>query len=213
MTYPVGLMMLWHAATIPDGWLEANGQSTAGYPQLATLYGGNLPNMTDGKAVFTSNNALQQQAAQASVGGTASYDLNISVSDASSDARVSCRLREGNGHGHGIEFNLSDANFNFQQCQYHGRDPNGGWGHLAGGGWGGFQGGRNVIRHYHSWSCDDPDPNSKRSQSYTHSHRIDASINRTHDHTYNMSATLNITGNGSTTRPNTVTTRFIIKHD
>jgi hypothetical protein len=31
--------------TIPAGWLEANGQSTAGYPELAAIVGANVPDM------------------------------------------------------------------------------------------------------------------------------------------------------------------------
>ena len=45
VTVPTGLMMMWPDSTPPPGWLEANGQSTAGYPGLIAVYGANLPDM------------------------------------------------------------------------------------------------------------------------------------------------------------------------
>lgn len=40
---PVGTIIMWGSTTIPDGWLELNGQSTSGYPLLAALYGSRVP--------------------------------------------------------------------------------------------------------------------------------------------------------------------------
>jgi hypothetical protein len=42
---PSGTMAMWPKSTPPSGWLEANGQSTNGYPTLAAVYGSNLPDM------------------------------------------------------------------------------------------------------------------------------------------------------------------------
>ena len=36
---------MWPTSTVPAGWLEANGQSTTGYPNLVAIYGSNLPDM------------------------------------------------------------------------------------------------------------------------------------------------------------------------
>ncbi len=44
---PVGTVVAWPVATNPsdaDSWLECNGQSTAGYPELAAVVGANVPN-------------------------------------------------------------------------------------------------------------------------------------------------------------------------
>lgn len=43
----VGAPIPWITDTIPPGYLELNGQSTTGYPQLAALYGANLPDLRD----------------------------------------------------------------------------------------------------------------------------------------------------------------------
>jgi hypothetical protein len=40
-----GSIVMWGASTVPSGWLECNGQSTAGYPNLITLFGTNLPDL------------------------------------------------------------------------------------------------------------------------------------------------------------------------
>jgi microcystin-dependent protein len=40
-----GAIVMWGGATIPTGWLECNGQSTAGYASLTAIYGTNLPDL------------------------------------------------------------------------------------------------------------------------------------------------------------------------
>lgn len=40
-----GAIVMWGASTAPAGWLECNGQSTAGYPNLTAIYGTNLPDL------------------------------------------------------------------------------------------------------------------------------------------------------------------------
>jgi microcystin-dependent protein len=42
---PTGIVVMYCGATPPAGWLECNGQSTAGYPSLAALYGANVPDL------------------------------------------------------------------------------------------------------------------------------------------------------------------------
>lgn len=38
---PIGLVLVWGKETVPTGWLEMN----AGYPDLAAVYGSNLPDL------------------------------------------------------------------------------------------------------------------------------------------------------------------------
>lgn len=40
---PVGSITMWGGSSAPDGWLELNGGSTTGYPELEKIYGANLP--------------------------------------------------------------------------------------------------------------------------------------------------------------------------
>lgn len=40
-----GSIVMWGTSTPPEGWLECNGQSTAGYPNLTALFGTNLPDL------------------------------------------------------------------------------------------------------------------------------------------------------------------------
>ncbi len=40
---PIGTVAIWTKASVPEGWLELNGQSTAGYPDLVSLIGSNVP--------------------------------------------------------------------------------------------------------------------------------------------------------------------------
>jgi hypothetical protein len=42
---PVGSVMLWGTRTPPNGWIELNGQSTSSYPELAKVYGSNVPDL------------------------------------------------------------------------------------------------------------------------------------------------------------------------
>lgn len=42
---PIGSVIMWGAATPPAGWLEMNGQSTSGYPELTIIYGAILPDL------------------------------------------------------------------------------------------------------------------------------------------------------------------------
>lgn len=42
---PIGTISMWSTATPPEGWLELNGQSTAGYPDLQSLIGSNVPDL------------------------------------------------------------------------------------------------------------------------------------------------------------------------
>lgn len=42
---PAGIISMWSTPTLPSGWLECNGQSTAGYPNLIALFGTNLPDL------------------------------------------------------------------------------------------------------------------------------------------------------------------------
>ena len=69
---PSGAMMHWPSSTPPSGWLEANGQSTTGYPALIAIYGANLPDMRgyfvrgwdDGRGIDTGRTLLSSQADQ-----------------------------------------------------------------------------------------------------------------------------------------------------
>lgn len=40
-----GAIVMWGASTAPSGWLECNGQSTAGYANLIAIYGTNVPDL------------------------------------------------------------------------------------------------------------------------------------------------------------------------
>lgn len=40
---PIGTIAMWSTNTPPEGWIELNGQSTSGYPELAALIGSNVP--------------------------------------------------------------------------------------------------------------------------------------------------------------------------
>lgn len=42
---PVGSVVMWGNTTIPENWIALEGQSTAMYPELSTIFGSNLPDM------------------------------------------------------------------------------------------------------------------------------------------------------------------------
>jgi hypothetical protein len=44
-TITPGTIVMWGTSTVPAGWLECNGQSTAGYASLTAIYGTNLPDL------------------------------------------------------------------------------------------------------------------------------------------------------------------------
>lgn len=68
-TIPAGIIGLWGTSVPPAGWLEMNGQSTAGYPSLIALYGTNLPDLRgefvrgwdNGRGVDTGRSIKSQQ--------------------------------------------------------------------------------------------------------------------------------------------------------
>ncbi|MGE5452421.1 MAG: tail fiber protein [Acidobacteriota bacterium] len=45
LAMPTGAVMAFYMSSAPSGWLECNGQSTAGYPALAALIGANVPDL------------------------------------------------------------------------------------------------------------------------------------------------------------------------
>lgn len=40
-----GAIVMWGTSTVPSGWLECNGQSTSGHPNLIALFGTNVPDL------------------------------------------------------------------------------------------------------------------------------------------------------------------------
>ena len=44
-TGPTGSIIMWGTSTLPEGYIECNGQSTSGYTALAALYGANVPDL------------------------------------------------------------------------------------------------------------------------------------------------------------------------
>ena len=82
---PIGGVIPWPAGAVPEHYLECNGQSTAGYPELVAAIGGNVPDLrgefvrgwdhgkgTDsGRSLMTSQNAAMQ---------SHSHGVNIPVS-------------------------------------------------------------------------------------------------------------------------------------
>ncbi|AIX43047.1 tail collar domain protein [Synechococcus phage ACG-2014f] len=44
-TGPTGSIIMWGTSTLPEGYIECNGQSTSGYTALAALYGSNVPDL------------------------------------------------------------------------------------------------------------------------------------------------------------------------
>ena len=75
----VGQIVMWGSSTIPSGWLECNGQSTASYPVLAALYGSNVPDLRgefvrgfdSGRGVDTGRALLSTQGDQFALPNTA----------------------------------------------------------------------------------------------------------------------------------------------
>lgn len=69
-TIPAGTIVMWGTSVPPAGWLEMNGQSTAGYSSLIALFGTNLPDLRgefvrgwdNGRGVDTGRSIKSQQA-------------------------------------------------------------------------------------------------------------------------------------------------------
>ncbi len=77
---PVGTVALWTTATPPTGWIEMNGQSTAGYSELAAIVGSNVPDLRgqfvrawDNNAGIDSSRALLSSQGDAIRNITGSY--------------------------------------------------------------------------------------------------------------------------------------------
>ena len=71
-TGPTGSIIMWGTSTLPDGYIECNGQSTSGYTALAALYGSNVPDLRgefvrgwdNGRGVDTGRTILSSQSHQ-----------------------------------------------------------------------------------------------------------------------------------------------------
>lgn len=68
-TTPVGSVIMWTQNTPPSGWLEMNGQSTSGYPELANIVGSTVPDLRgqfvrawdNGKGMDSGRSILSEQ--------------------------------------------------------------------------------------------------------------------------------------------------------
>lgn len=64
-----GTVMMWATNTPPTGWLELNGQSTTGYPELEAIVGSNVPDFRgehirgwdNGKGIDSGRSLLSKQ--------------------------------------------------------------------------------------------------------------------------------------------------------
>lgn len=43
---PIGTVVMWSSSSVPENWERMAGQSTAGNPELAAIYGANVPDMS-----------------------------------------------------------------------------------------------------------------------------------------------------------------------
>jgi microcystin-dependent protein len=90
-----GQIVMWGTSTVPSGWLECNGQSTAGYPNLIALFGTNLPDLRgefvrgwdNGRGV-DSGRVIQSAQAQDVQPHTHSYTVTSSVTSGSQGGNI-----------------------------------------------------------------------------------------------------------------------------
>jgi microcystin-dependent protein len=90
-----GSIVMWGTSTVPSGWLECNGQSTAGYPNLIALFGTNLPDLRgefvrgwdNGRGV-DSGRVIQSAQAQDVQPHTHSYTVTSSVTSGSQGGNI-----------------------------------------------------------------------------------------------------------------------------
>lgn len=88
---PTGSILMWYGSTAPEGWLICNGQSTAGYSDLAAIVGANVPNLQGRIPVG------QDSGTFATIGATGG-----SESVALTSAQMPRHTHTDNGHVHSV---------------------------------------------------------------------------------------------------------------
>ncbi len=79
---PVGSIVMWPTNIVPTGWLECNGQSTAGHAALAAIVGPTVPELRgefirgwdNGRGIDTARSINSAQAATAIAGTVEAYN-------------------------------------------------------------------------------------------------------------------------------------------
>lgn len=107
---PIGGVIPFRGTTVPDGWLECNGQSTAGYPELAAAVGPNVPDLRgefirgwDNGRGLDSGRALGSSQSDAMEAHSHTTTISVSISGSVSVPIEQNNLYQGFGfeRGHG----------------------------------------------------------------------------------------------------------------
>jgi hypothetical protein len=111
---PVGTMMMYAGGSIPNGWLECNGQSTSGYTALAALVGATVPNINTrfvrGQENATSSSSPGNNNTFNSGGATFGYYANTSTTGNAWSSHYHGTGNTGENHQHNWGNTHGDGN-------------------------------------------------------------------------------------------------------
>ena len=94
---PTGTIIMYGTTSAPSGWLLCDGQSTSGYPALAAIVGGNVPDLRDRFIVGAGNNYSQNARA-------GSNTVTLTVADMPSHSHST------NSHNHSFSATTGNPN-------------------------------------------------------------------------------------------------------
>ncbi|NDV26910.1 phage tail protein [Desulfovibrio sp. JC010] len=112
---PIGGVIPYRGSSVPDGWLECNGQSTAGYPELAAVVGANVPDLRgefirgldSGRGVDTGRtlgstqaDAMEEHRHDTTLTVSGSYNITVKYGDSSMGGAYPYGIHIGHGPGY-----------------------------------------------------------------------------------------------------------------
>jgi microcystin-dependent protein len=111
---PAGSIMMWFTDTPPAGWLLCNGQSTAGYGDLAAVVGANVPNL-QGRVPVGKDTSQTEFDALGETGGAKTHTLTVDQMPSHTHTQNSHNhshrqwIFNGAGHGGGNRYGFGYA--------------------------------------------------------------------------------------------------------
>jgi len=113
-TTPVGSIVMWSEAALPNGWILCNGQSTASYPLLAAVVGANVPNLLD-RFIVGAGSTYGLKATGGgglhSHGDNISYTTSVNTGESAEHTHAHGNLSV-NAHNHSDNFAATNAGNN-----------------------------------------------------------------------------------------------------
>ena len=185
---PTGTIIMYGTTSAPSGWLLCDGQSTSGYPALAAIVGGNVPDLRDRFIVGAGNNYSQNARA-------GSNTVTLTVADMPSHSHST------NSHNHSFSATTGNPNTTLTGTATYIAET---WG--SAGSASGIFGRNGGYSNYYTPSRVDSSPTGQLTIDATHTHNLSGNTGGSSPNTNNDGG-----GGAHENRPPYHALTFIIK--